>query len=85
MQGNDDRSERNEPGGRAGIDPPRTDRAMSGEESDVAAAVDTSEEPMIIGPDKARAATTNRMPARVLLISVTLTALALLIGYLLVR
>lgn len=43
------------------------------------------EEPIVLGPNKARAATNNRMPARVLIISLTLTAALFAIGYLLVR
>ena len=44
-----------------------------------------AEEPIVLGPTKARGATTNRMPARVLIISLTLTAALFAIGYLLVR
>ena len=86
MQMNIDR-----PGGRAGdeqsrLDPLRTDRTASADDPEVAASVNTSEEePVVLGPEKARAATTNRMPARVLIISVVLTAVAFAIGYLLVR
>ncbi len=43
------------------------------------------EEPIVLGPTKARAATMNRMPARVLIVSLTLTAALFAIGYLLVR
>jgi len=71
---------------KAVLEPLRTDRTMSGGESEVEAhGPATAEEPTIIGPDKARGATNNRMPARVLLISVSLTAAAFIIGYLLVR
>ncbi len=49
------------------------------------AAAPSEEEPIVLGPTKARAATTNRMPARVLIISLTLTTALFAIGYLLVR
>ena len=48
-------------------------------------ATDIEDEPVVLGPVKARAATMNRMPTRVLIISLTLTAALFAIGYLLVR
>jgi hypothetical protein len=77
---------RGQPAGASDSEPLRTDRTVSEDDQDVAATDPiTGEKPVVIGPEKARAASTNRMPARVLLISVTLTAVAFLIGYLLVR
>ncbi len=61
------------------IDPP------GGSTQSPANAAPDDEEPIVLGPTKARSATTNRMPARVLIISMTLTAALFAIGYLLVR
>lgn len=66
-------------------EPVRTDRYLTGDDQDVGPTDDTSEEPVVIGPDKARAATTNRMPARVLMIGLALVVTTFLLGYLLVR
>jgi hypothetical protein len=68
------------------LDPLRTDRTVTSDDSEVAASTAVGDdEPVVLGPEKARAASTNRMPARVLLISITLVVVAFLIGYLLVR
>ena len=86
MQMNVNPPGRNEPARPSDAEPLRTDRTVSTDDQDVSATDPiTGEKPVVVGPDKARAASTNRMPARVLLISVTLTAVAFLIGYLLVR
>jgi hypothetical protein len=61
------------------IDPPGQPSTVSG------TSAPDEEEPIVLGPTKARSATTNRMPARVLIISLTLTAALFAIGYLLVR
>ncbi len=61
------------------IDPPGQPAPKTG------AAAHDDEEPIVLGPNKARAATNNRMPARVLIISLTLTMALFAIGYLLVR
>ena len=86
MQMNVNRPSKTEPATSGDAEPLRTDRTVSADDQDVAATDPiTGEKPVVVGPEKARAASTNRMPARVLLISVTLTAVAFLIGYLLVR
>jgi hypothetical protein len=48
-------------------------------------ALPNDEEAIVIGPIKARGGTINRMPIRVLLISLTLTVALFALGYLLVR
>jgi len=68
------------------LDAIRTDRSSSSDDAEVPATIaSTDEEPIVLGPEKARGASTNRMPARVLLISITLTAVVFVLGYLLVR
>ncbi len=62
----------------------KIDPAHTSPQAPATAAAD-DEEPIVLGPTKARSATTNRMPARVLIISLTLTAALFAIGYLLVR
>lgn len=84
MQMKIDRSDGSAVDAQSRMEPRRTDRSSSSDDSEVSASVNTSEEPVVLGPEKARGATINRWPARVLIISVVLTAVTFAIGYLLV-